>query len=112
MLASTKIITKTGLSASRRWASTAVSADKDKFKIVVVGAGEQISLPSMRIEVNRGSCHSVAGSGGLTVANQIYNRFKAAGKPLNDGDVAIIDAAEYHYYQVSLSFCCRLSWLY
>lgn len=41
------------------------------------------------------------GSGGLTVANQIYNRFKAAGKPLNAGDVVVLDAADYHYYQVS-----------
>jgi NADH dehydrogenase FAD-containing subunit len=32
-------------------------------------------------------------------ANQIYNRFKAAGKALNAGDIAIIDPAEYHYYQ-------------
>lgn len=40
------------------------------------------------------------GSGGLTVANQIYNRFKSAGKALNKGDIAILDAAEYHYYQV------------
>lgn len=32
-------------------------------------------------------------------ATQIYNRFKAAGKALNAGDVAIIDPAEYHYYQ-------------
>lgn len=40
------------------------------------------------------------GSGGLSVANQIHDRFKAAGKPLNDGDVAIVDGAEYHYYQV------------
>lgn len=58
-----------------RLASTAVT--KDKFKVLVVGAG----------------------SGGLSVANQIYDRFKAAGKALNDGDVAVIDAAEYHYYQ-------------
>lgn len=43
------------------------------------------------------------GSGGLSVANQIYDRFKAAGKPLNAGDVAIIDPADMHYYQVSLS---------
>jgi len=41
------------------------------------------------------------GSGGLTAANQIYNRFKAAGKPLNAGDVGVLDAADYHYYQVS-----------
>ncbi|KAI9064358.1 FAD/NAD-P-binding domain-containing protein [Trametes sanguinea] len=60
---------------ARRWASTV--ADKDKYKVVVVGAG----------------------SGGLTVANQIYNRFKSAGKALNPGDIAILDAAEYHYYQ-------------
>lgn len=40
------------------------------------------------------------GSGGLSVANQIHDRFKAAGKPLNEGDVAIVDGAEYHYYQV------------
>jgi NADPH-dependent 2,4-dienoyl-CoA reductase/sulfur reductase-like enzyme len=32
-------------------------------------------------------------------ANQIYNRFKAAGKALNAGDIAIIDPAEHHYYQ-------------
>jgi len=39
------------------------------------------------------------GTGGLAAANQIYNRFKAAGKSLNAGDIAIIDPAEYHYYQ-------------
>uniref|UniRef100_A0A0W0F900 Sulfide:quinone oxidoreductase, mitochondrial n=1 Tax=Moniliophthora roreri TaxID=221103 RepID=A0A0W0F900_MONRR len=43
--------------------------------------------------------HDFEGSGGLSVANQIYNRFQAAGKSLNSGDIAIIDAAEYHYYQ-------------
>lgn len=43
------------------------------------------------------------GSGGLTVANQIYNRFKSAGKALNKGDIAILDAAEYHYYQVCVA---------
>jgi sulfide:quinone oxidoreductase len=41
----------------------------------------------------------------LAVASQIYNRFKAAGKALNDGDVAIVDAAKYHYYQV----CTRVT---
>ena len=44
--------------------------------------------------------HTPIGSGGLNVANQIYNRFKSAGKALNPGDIAILDAAEYHYYQV------------
>ncbi|EGN93221.1 hypothetical protein SERLA73DRAFT_115948 [Serpula lacrymans var. lacrymans S7.3] len=39
------------------------------------------------------------GSGGLNIANQIYDRFKAAGKQLNKGDVLVLDAAEYHYYQ-------------
>jgi hypothetical protein len=39
----------------------------------------------------------------LSVAHQIYNRFKKAGKSLNSADVAILDAAEYHHYQVSLS---------
>ncbi|GBE82311.1 Sulfide:quinone oxidoreductase, mitochondrial [Sparassis crispa] len=63
------------LASSIRWAST--SENRDKYKIVVVGAG----------------------SGGLTVANQIYSRFKAAGKPLNEGDIAVVDSAEFHYYQ-------------
>ncbi|KAL0568654.1 hypothetical protein V5O48_013328 [Marasmius crinis-equi] len=70
--------------AARRLASTysgaryaSTSASSDRFKVIVVGAG----------------------SGGLAVANQIYDRFRAAGKSLNNGDVAIIDAAEYHYYQ-------------
>ncbi|CCL99126.1 uncharacterized protein FIBRA_01140 [Fibroporia radiculosa] len=57
-----------------RWGST---DSKDKYRIVVVGAG----------------------SGGLSVANQIYNRFRAAGTPLNKDDIAIIDAAEHHFYQ-------------
>lgn len=35
------------------------------------------------------------------MANQIYNRFKSAGKALKEGDVAVIDPAEFHYYQVS-----------
>ncbi|EJU05743.1 sulfide-quinone oxidoreductase [Dacryopinax primogenitus] len=39
------------------------------------------------------------GSGGLSVANQVYNRFKEEGKALGDGDVAIVDAAEWHSYQ-------------
>ncbi|TFK54924.1 sulfide-quinone oxidoreductase [Heliocybe sulcata] len=58
-----------------RWAHTA--SDKDKYKIVVVGGG----------------------SAGLTVANQIYNRFRSAGKALNADDIAILDAAEFHHYQ-------------
>ncbi|KAI9459472.1 FAD/NAD-P-binding domain-containing protein [Lactarius psammicola] len=53
---------------------------KNRFRIVVLGGG----------------------SGGLSVAQQLYNRFKAAGKPLQVGDIAIVDAAEYHNYQVTL----------
>ncbi|KIY65499.1 sulfide-quinone oxidoreductase [Cylindrobasidium torrendii FP15055 ss-10] len=53
------------------------AAAKDKYRVVVVGAG----------------------SGGLSVARQIYTRFKKQGQALNDGDIAIIDPAEYHYYQ-------------
>jgi len=52
-------------------------SDGKKFRVLVVGGG----------------------TGGLAVANQIYNRFKAAGKPLNVGDIGVVDAAEYHYYQ-------------
>ncbi|GJJ12171.1 hypothetical protein Clacol_006412 [Clathrus columnatus] len=44
-----------------------------KVKVLVVGGG-------MR-------------TGGLSVANQIYNRFKSAGKSLNEGDIAIFDAS-------------------
>ncbi|KAL0946942.1 hypothetical protein HGRIS_013101 [Hohenbuehelia grisea] len=62
------------LTGSRRFTS---SAAKDKYKIIIAGGG----------------------SAGLSVANQIYDRFKAAGKRLSRSDIAIIDAAEYHYYQ-------------
>ena len=79
--------------ASLRWASTA--AEKDKYKFVIVGAGE-----CSRICILGGSNGCGLGSGGLTVASQLYNRFRAAGKPLNEGDIAIVDAADYHYYQV------------
>jgi len=58
-----------------RPASSAASGDK--FKVLVIGGG----------------------SAGINVSHQIYNRFKAAGKPLADGDVAVVDAAEFHHYQ-------------
>ncbi|THH03805.1 hypothetical protein EW145_g5992 [Phellinidium pouzarii] len=68
-----------------RLSSTAASSEKNKYKVLVVGGG----------------------SGGIGVSNQIFNRFKAAGTPLADGDVAVVDAAEWHHYQpgwsVSLS---------
>ncbi|KAH9001048.1 FAD/NAD-P-binding domain-containing protein [Lactarius akahatsu] len=62
-----------------RWASTE-ALTKDRFRIVVLGGG----------------------SGGLSVAQQLYNRFKVAGKPLQAGDIAVVDAAVYHDYQVGL----------
>ncbi|KAF8959048.1 hypothetical protein BDZ97DRAFT_1923194 [Flammula alnicola] len=57
--------------------SATTASGSHKFKVLIVGGG----------------------SGGLSVAQQIYNRFKAAGKPLADGDIAIVDGAENHYYQ-------------
>jgi hypothetical protein len=42
------------------------------------------------------------GSAGLSIANQLWDRFKTAGKGFNKGDIAIVDAADYHYYQVSV----------
>ncbi|KAI0082703.1 FAD/NAD(P)-binding domain-containing protein [Panus rudis PR-1116 ss-1] len=75
MFAARTSLTRSVANGVRRVSTAA--AEKDKYKVVVVGAG----------------------SGGLTVANQIYNRFKNAGKALNEGDIAILDAAEYHYYQ-------------
>jgi len=63
------------MNVARRFASTA--AAKTHHKVLVVGAG----------------------SGGLSVANQIYNRFKKGGQALGDGDVAVVDSAEWHHYQ-------------
>ncbi|KAI0302262.1 FAD/NAD-P-binding domain-containing protein [Russula brevipes] len=59
------------------WMSTDATHSKDHFKILVLGGG----------------------SGGLSVAQQLYNRFDTAGKPLKAGDIAIVDAAEHHNYQ-------------
>ena len=74
---------------------TGAAAEKDKYPIVVVGAGEEMSVCFWCSKFQL-----VAGAGGLTVANQIYDRFKAAGKPLNKDDIAVIDGADFHYYQV------------
>ncbi|CAE6416834.1 unnamed protein product [Rhizoctonia solani] len=62
------------MNIGRRFASTTA---KSHHKVLVVGAG----------------------SGGLSVANQIYNRFKKGGQSLGDGDVAVVDGAEWHHYQ-------------
>jgi len=78
----------------KRHGSTCTGSDK--FKILVVGAGVSM-FTSLHNQSHR--LHST-GTGGLNSANQIYNRFKSAGKTLNDGDVAVVDAAESHYYQV------------
>ncbi|KAI0064601.1 FAD/NAD-P-binding domain-containing protein [Artomyces pyxidatus] len=59
-----------------RFASTEAPT-QEKYKVVVLGGG----------------------SAGLSVAQQLYNKFKSAGKSLDDGDIAIVDAAEYHHYQ-------------
>ena len=102
---SKKALAKSAPSAAR-WASTAAS--KDKYKVVVVGAG------TPRLSVIRPSCidcHGLlpyTGSAGLSVANQIYYRFKSAGKALNEDDIAIVDAAEYHYYQVRKIFATAI----
>ena len=58
--------------------SHATAAAKDKYRILVVGGG----------------------SAGLSVSNQLVNKFRSEGKPLSDGDVAVLDAAEFHHYQV------------
>ncbi|KAJ8520387.1 hypothetical protein ONZ45_g2777 [Pleurotus djamor] len=68
---------KSRLGAIPRSFSSQATPEKSKYKIIVVGGG----------------------TSGLSVANQIYNRFKAAGKSFNDGDIAILDANEFHYYQ-------------
>lgn len=79
---------------ARRLASTTTA--KDKFKVVVVGAGEILAFSTNPHPLRTSS----TGSGGLAVANQIYWRFKDAGKSLNPGDIVVLDAAQYHYYQV------------
>ncbi|KAI0695909.1 FAD/NAD-P-binding domain-containing protein [Cytidiella melzeri] len=69
------LIKSISTTSTSRWAS--FSASKEKYKVLVIGAG----------------------SGGLNVANQIRDRFKSAGKALASDDIAILDAADYHYYQ-------------
>jgi hypothetical protein len=70
------------------------NATTDKVKVLVVGGGMS------PCRTNETGSNLALGTGGLTVANQIYDRFKADGKTLNAGDITILDAAEYHYYQV------------
>ncbi|KAF8902123.1 hypothetical protein CPB84DRAFT_1776669 [Gymnopilus junonius] len=57
--------------------SATTTSQPQKYKVLVVGGG----------------------SAGLAVARQVYDRFKAAGKSLGDGDIGIVDGAETHYYQ-------------
>lgn len=72
----TSAIARRTVNAAVRFTSSLVV--KKSYKILIVGGG----------------------SGGLSVANQIYSRFKAAGKSLNPRDIAVVDPAQYHYYQV------------
>ncbi|KAI0030750.1 FAD/NAD-P-binding domain-containing protein [Vararia minispora EC-137] len=58
-----------------RYASSATAGDK--YKVLVIGGG----------------------SAGLAVAQQIFNRFADAGKPLNKHDIGIVDGTEWHNYQ-------------
>ena len=46
---------------------------------------------------------TLTGTAGISVSNQIYNRFKAAGKTLDTHDVAVVDGAHWHHYQVRIS---------
>jgi hypothetical protein len=39
-----------------------------------------------------------SGAGGLAVANQLYNKFKADGQELAQGDIAIVDVSRYWRY--------------
>lgn len=76
-----------------------VSDEKHKYRVVVIGAGGRFSAIGNSYSSLTNRFFPLIGTGGLAAANQIYNRFKAAGKALNTGDIAIIDPAEYHYYQ-------------
>ena len=78
----------------RSYATATESSANGRSKILVIGGGR--CFPMLCIQKNT----SLTGSGGLSIANQLYNRFNAAGKQLKDGDITILDAAEYHYYQV------------
>jgi len=91
---------QTAKSISLRSAGYAtVSEEKHKYKVVVVGAGGLFSAIGNSCYFLTNTFFPLIGTGGLAAANQIYNRFKAAGKALNAGDIAIIDPAEHHYYQ-------------
>jgi hypothetical protein len=95
MFSARKVLANTASKATAaRWASTAAS--KDKYKIVVVGAGVYVLTCTYDQLVQR----LFLGAAGLTVANQIYYRFQKAGKSLNNDDIVILDSADYHHYQV------------
>lgn len=69
-----------------RYATTSAAP---KPKVLVVGAGR---LPPLFAAI-RQSADFCVGSGGLAVAHQIYNAFKAQGQTLNPGDVSIVDVS-------------------
>lgn len=94
MLAFSRNAVSTLKLATRLTSFRSLSTDRTKFKVLVVGGGAFISFLARTF-------HDVhLGTGGLSVAHQIYDRFKDAGKPLNKGDIAIVDNAEHHHYQV------------
>lgn len=80
--------------------SATTASSSHKFKVLVVGGG---MIYSCRVDSQTRIYDfvSIIGSAGLSAAQQIYNRFQAAGKALAAGDIGIVDAAENHYYQVS-----------
>lgn len=81
------------------------TAGNAKTKVLVVGGGSTRTLLAHVISMT-----SSTGTGGLTVANQIFNRFKKCGKPLNAGDITILDSAYvrvivFRHYFKTLSWC-------
>lgn len=78
-----------------RFASThAAPLSAGKHKIVVIGAGQlRAAAVLARLGCSPGSIHPPenTGAGGLAVANQLYNKFKADGQELARGDIAIVD---------------------
>ena len=97
MFAARKVAPVLLQSTGSRLASAAAAAPtKDKYKVLVLGGGAFLSYVVWGSRVLR----ECVGSAGLAAAQQIYDRFASAGKSLNPQDIAIVDAAEWHHYQV------------
>lgn len=70
--------------------------------LLAASTRSSLSVPVRRVARLEGPImptDSDAGAAGLSAANQVYNAFKAQGKTLADGDVAIVDANRNHDYQ-------------